>query len=289
MKKYYVITLLLIFIYTCSDESVIALEPTQELTLKQVNYVNENTPIDCQGTFADFDSQGKIVEVNYVCGIDISIWRTYTYTDLDLISSIAQGFGAVVYEYEDDVLVEMRNPGFELKFTYDDNLMIGNVFQFAAPTSRYNIYEFEDDSYTKLLSITSFDNSSGIDEVVSKITYQYDGNNPVEIYIEGTPLGGSTMEPNWRINIAYDDNVNPYKKGLAEQAFLANETVLRDYVDYNIAFSADNNITSILHEDLVESTSYTITYSYIYNSDLYPTEALIVDDGLSRTEYFYYY
>ena len=289
MNRYYSLLLLVFFAFNCSNENVNEPEQTQELTLKQVNYVSENTPNDCQGQFLDFDSQGKVIEFYSSCDSGIVTHRTYTYTDSDLISGYTQGFGGVSYDYENDLLVEMRNPGFELKFTYENNLMIGNMFQAAVPTSKYNIYEFEDDSFTKMLSVKSFDSSNGVDELVSRTTYQYDGNNPIEIYIETTPFGSSTMLPNKKITITYDNNINPYKKGLSSNAYLATETVLRDYVNYNIAFSADNNITSIFIEDFLQNTTYTITYSYQYNTDSYPIEAMINEEGFLRTEYFYYY
>jgi len=78
MNRYYSSLLLLFFAFSCSNENVNEPEPTQELTLKQVNYVSENTHNDCQGQFLDFDSQGKVIEFYSSCDSGIVTHRTYT-------------------------------------------------------------------------------------------------------------------------------------------------------------------------------------------------------------------
>ena len=254
------------------------------------------TPVDCEGDFADFDSQGKIVERYSSCYGTVTTTRTYTYSDSGLIESIAEGFGVSVFYYEDDVLVghgggSDASIGYFIECTYDGNTMIGTTYESGEPSSFFNVYEFEDDTYTKLLSIKGYDSSSGTDELTYLKTYQYDRNNPVEIYIEAKTSGSSTVVPFKRITLTYDDKINPYKKGLSGHAFLKEHTVIDALVDHNMAYSADNNIVSINFEDLVQNTSFMTTYTYQYNSDLYPTEAMNYHESgeLRRTDYFEYY
>lgn len=296
MSRHYTLLLLLLIAFSCTNEAVTETEPTQELTLKQVNYVNVGTPADCEGDFASFDNQGKIMEKYSYCFGNITTTRTYTYTDIGLIESIAQGFGVTIFYYEDDILVghgggsDASLPIY-IGFTYSDNLMIANNYESGEPTSFYSVYEFENDSYTKLLSIKGYNNSSGTDELTYLKTFQYEENNPIEIYIETTPFGSSTMVPFRRITLTYDDKINPYKKGLSGHAFLKEHTVIGGLVDHNMVYSADNNIVSIVFEDLVQNTSFMSTYIYQYNSDLYPIKAMNYDDSgeLRRTDYFEYY
>ena len=218
MKKNIYLLITTIFIFSCTNESVNETEPTQELTLKQVNYVYVGTPADCEGEFADFDAQGKIQEIYSSCYGSVVTTRTYIYTDSGLIESIAEGFGVTVFYYEDDVLVghgggsDNSTDNF-IEFAYNGNIMIGNSFQLGEISSFYTVFEFEDDSYSKLLSIKGYDNSSGSDVLGYLKTFQYDGNNPIEIYIEAKTSGSSTMVPFRRITLTYDDKINPYKKG----------------------------------------------------------------------------
>lgn len=294
MKKVILFLSLSMCFFSCTNESVNETEQTQELTLKQVNSVFINTPTECEGQFKDFDSQGKILEVYSTCSGESYTQRTYTYTDADLIKSIDEGFGGEEFIYDNDVLVGHlagSDTSSNLhEFTYEDNFMTSISYELGNPTSGYVIYEFEDDSFTKLLSIKGYDNSSGTDELQYLKTFQYEGNNPVEIYIESKTGGGSEVVPFRRITLAYDDKINPYKKGLAEHAFLKEHTRIIGFVDYNMAYSADNNITSLVFEDLVQNTSYTQTYSYQYNGDMYPIEAMnFVNGDYRRTDYFEYY
>ncbi len=295
MNRYYSSLLLLFFAFSCSNENVNESEPTQELTLKQVNYVFFNTPTECEGDFADFDDQGKIIEKYSSCYGTLVTTRAYSYTDSGLIESIVEGFGATGFYYEDDVLVGYGGGSDAsisnyIGFTYSNNLMIANTYELGEPTPFYSVYEFEDDTYTKLLSIKGYDNTSGTDELTYLKTYQYEENNPIEIYIETKTPGSTIVVPFRRIILTYDDKINPYKKGLTGHAFLKEHTIIGSHVDHNMAYSADNNILSIVFEDFVQNSSYNQTYTYQYNSDMYPTEVMnFVNGEYKRTDYFEYY
>lgn len=295
MNRYYKLLLLLIFTFSCTNENINEPELTQELILKQVNAVFFNTPTECGGQFTDFDSQGKILEVYSTCNGESNTQRTYTYTDNGLIKSIVEGFGAEVFLYENNVLVghgggSDASIGNYTEFTYYGNKMIANYYQSGEISNNYSIFEFEDDTYAKLISIKGYDNSSGIDELTYLKTFQYEGKNPVEIYIESKNGGGSERVPFRRITLTYDDKINPYKKGFTEHAYLKEHTRIIGFVDHNMAYSADNNIASMVFEDLVQNTSYAQTYTYQYNGDMYPTEAMnFVNGDYRSTDYFEYY
>jgi len=290
MKKI-VLLVLCIVLFNCDTESIDGLEQNKKLVLKQVAYPVVDATDNCPGRFANFDSQGKIIEVYYECDGITNIYRTYTYGENDLIHYFT---GYLDFTYDENDQLIRRSGGNDTgssyhDFTYNNNIMLVQGYYSGEQNSWYTRYEFGDDSYTKLMSIKTNHINNG--EITYRVTYRYNGNNPIEIFVEQKYSDDSTLEAKRLITITYDDKINPYKLGLPKNAYLSSHTMLAyDVQFYNIAFAADNNITSISIKNLVSNTTYTYTNTYTYNNAMYPTEALLHTNGEPfRKEIFEYY
>jgi hypothetical protein len=283
--------LAILFIFNCENEPIAIFEQNQKLILKRVNYPLIDSPDNCSGRFADFDSQGKIIEVFYECDGNTTSFRTYTYTESGLINYFT---GYLDFTYDENNVLIRRSGGTDTGFSYhdffyNDNIMLVQGYYNGVQNYWYTTYEFEDDTFKKLLSIKSYDSSNN-EEIIYRETYQYNGNNPIEILIEQKDLDDLMLEPKRQITITYDNKINPYRLGLPENAYMANSTMLAYDISYNIAFTADNNITSIIINNLVDNTVYTNTNTYSYNNDMYPIEAIFYINGEPfRKEIFEYY
>ena len=292
MTKKLTFLLVTLFILSCENETVEIIEQHQKLTLKKVNYPGIDARIDCPGRFADFDSQGRLIKVSYECDGQTGSIRTYTYSDSGFIKSYGEG-GSFDYD-ENDILIRANfSTDFgwgTTDFFYNDNIMLAQGYYRGVKNHFYTTYEFESDTREKLISIKIFDTSNN-EEIISRETYRYNGNNPVEILIEQKYPDDLKLESKKNITITYDDKINPFKLGIPKNAYLAKSFNLAYQVpSYNIAFKADNNIESITINNLENNVTYTNTNSYSYNSDNYPIEAIYHLKGEPfRKEIFEYY
>jgi len=293
MKKYYSLFLILIFACSCTNESVVVPEQNQELILKRVNFPLVDAENDCPGRFAEFDSHGKIIEVYYECDGNLNTIRSYTYNENSFIKYFT---GFYDFEYDENDNLIKRSGGNDTgggyhDFTYTDNSMHLQGYYRGEQNSYYTVYTFEDSSFTKMLGVETFDTSGANEEVISRITYQYSANNPIEILFEQKGPDDVAIELKRSITITYDDKINPYKQGLPENAYLASETFMAYTVQfYNIMYSADNNHISIIENNFETNIIYTITNVYDYNDDMYPVQAVLSYNGEPfRKEIFEYY
>jgi len=289
MKKLAIFSLC-ILLFNCESGSIDDLGTLSESILKSVNYPLVDAPENCPGRTANFDDLGRIIEVYYECNGNRSIGRNYDYSETGLI----QGFsGYLVFTYDENDVLIGRSGGSDTgtsyhDFTYNNNMMTDQGYYNGTKNQFYTTYEFEDNSYKKLIS--SIVINSNTDEIISRITYQYNANNPIEIFIEKKSFEDPILEPKKQILISYDDKINPYRFGLAKNAYLASQTFLAYDLQHNIAFTADNNIKAITFNNLENNSISTHTNTYTYNDDGYPTEALLSVNGAPfRKELFEYY
>lgn len=292
MKKLYLLLFFTILLFSCENEPI--LDKTPKLVLKSAFYSDVNATDCSTDRLANFDNQGKITEVYHECNGYTTVFRSYDYRENGLIYYYT---GTAFFTYdENDILIRISSQsdtGFSYSdITYENNIMLVHSFYNNQPFSWYSKYEFEDNTYEKLLSKKRFDSYDN--EVIYRKTYKYNGNNPIEILIEEKNANNSVLEIVNRYIITYDDKINPYKFGLPKNAFLASSTKLLHPVKYNIVYTAENNITSIIYNYYGNNPDYvqtwTRTKTYTYNNDMHPIEAILYYNGeADLKEIFEYY
>lgn len=293
MKRIILLLVTICICYACENEPLSDTEQNQELILKQINRLNLNSIEGYLGLFADFDNQGKITQVYHIHQNDTTYRRQYTYNENGLINEITTQAGQTDYTYdENNVLINIiggSSVGYShYDFTYNNNFMFAQNNFDPQLFPHYGQYEFEDNTFKKLISIESI-NPSNNNEITNRKTFHYEGNNLVEILHESINSDTQILEPTIHYLITYDDKINPFLIGLPENAYLVHSVYLLSYVGYNLAYGSDNNITSIISTDYTNNTSSTITRSYTYNDLMYPVTVVEFINDTEIHETFEYY
>ncbi|MBT8303184.1 MAG: hypothetical protein KJP09_01850 [Bacteroidia bacterium] len=296
MKKLISILTLTLLLVSCSDQLEFPGVNLRQLVLKQVNYSSLSNPSTCE-RITYFNDQGRIIEHNLICDGSISP-RIYHYTDNNLYlryTTNDPSSGTVPFAYDQNGLIigmgAWPNTGNSTVFSYDENIMTSQNYYNGNLSEFYTVYEFEDTTFTKLLSIQKF-NTSGVNEEISyRTTFTYQGNNPIEILIERKDFDDVAMVPKSRLTYVYDDKNNPYKSTVSENALVAYLTdIAYDERERNIVFSADNNVVESIGENLESGNISNVSYAYIYTDEMYPQERTMTLNGeLFRLEEFEYY
>lgn len=283
MKRLIILLLGYLFVISCNNEDLNNdSNQNQSLVLKSVTSILSNSSNSCTGREGKFDEQGRITEI-YLCG-EGTPNRVHTYTESGQINSIT-GHGG--YIYENNVLIA-RGGGtdassFYINITYANNVIEEHSTFNQEEASYYVKYIFQDNTYNQLLSYNVINTEGSEEEIIDRVTCQYDGNNNlIEILIEKKAQGDLILEPKTLITFAYDSMNNPYKIGLPENAYMIFGTPLLYYEGESIlARLSDNNVINTSISNLVENTIYTKNYEYSYNSNQYP---IMVTESIEDTD-----
>lgn len=302
MRRTIILLLATIAIVACENDPITPNEPEtvneetqeeiQQPVLKQIRRTKADTIDPCPVKIAEFDTRGRIIEINRECTDGDVTARVYSYHENGLIRAFTHHYD---FTYDENDFLIRRSGGNDtgsgyIDFTYDNNLMIAQAYYNGEPGTNFFVYEFEDASLKKLISQKTIDPSND-DEIIYRVTYQYEGHNPVDILYEQKNTQTQILEPIFRITISYDDKINPYKSGLPDNAYLINETMQMDLGDwpYNLVFGADNNFTNVTTFNFINDTSFSYTKSYTYNDLMYPIEAEVLIGNREHHETYEYY
>ena len=74
--------IIILILFGCSNEAIDSAMEDQVLIIKQINRSLIDSEDNCPGRFADFDSEGKITLVYFVCQGDTTTFIEYNYYDM---------------------------------------------------------------------------------------------------------------------------------------------------------------------------------------------------------------
>lgn len=191
------------------------------------------------------------------------VYRTYNYTYTNnKISNVR------IYDFDND-LVE------EFVFDYDSN---GNLTSYTEEYFEYSeisSYSFTyDGNY-----IMSCETESYYDNIYYDYTKYTTNSNGDIIYGESVQSCGfsaerSTGEDATIANVEYDSNPSPFKNIEGNNFIITTDASIFAYADL---YGYHNNVTKITWSDYDES--YSTDFTYDYNSDNYPRNVQIFEDG----------
>lgn len=291
MKKL-VLLILSILAFGCDNEPINTSEPTQTLILKKVTKYTGND--GSHHYIAEFDTQGKITQIFTAYTHDnvdyVLLSREYEYAPTSGLITGYTHHPSFVYDENNTIIGRgLPSGNYHRELTHEDNVMIDKYYVNGEYSGSYMRHTFSDNTHTKLLSIEHFSNN----ELGDKTTFYYEGNNLIEMLKEHMDSDTNTLIPYKQYIFTYDDKINPYKLGLPNNAYLAYSTVLiNTYMwEYNLIYTADNNLTQITTNNLSEGTTGTTFIEYTYNDDMYPIESTssITINGSAVTEIYEYY
>ena len=264
-------------------------DDNEELVIKSVEislYGDE----DCT-RHADFYEDGRIDIITWC--YDGSTARDYFYSGNGLISGIS-GIGGFVYD--GDVLVQ-RTTGSDTgssvtNFTYNGRIVTSHGFYNGNPHNYETVYEFEDETYTRLLSITINDDVL-TDPYVFRITsFEYE--NDLLIKSTHAELDEDTqqLEDQIILEYTYDDKINPYQQGLSQNALVTSFMVLfyYDSISRYLAHQMRHNVKTQKVTNLIHDYVGFSERMYVYNDDGYPISYIEnVNDDPFRSVVLEYY
>ncbi len=292
MKNIYRIIFLSFMMISFSNcEKQDFLLPTNDLTLKEVRREIESIDVVKR---ASFNSDGKILDVilgNISTTEFDDVKRSYSYTRDDLLScrpitNVSDLPGCYPHmEYSDNGVL-IRINGNELE--YDGNIII----HYRQAWDARIIYEFEDDTYNKLIKYEYYRDISTNPILANQKIFEYDGDNI--IYIEAKSIDDTTgqLETYNTTAYTYDDKINPYKKGHNQIALVSYYHTMLDlsWEQWNLKYRSANNVVSRTTTfNLSNWTGGTITYEYTYNNSGYPlTMTYQTPSHEVETKFIYY-
>jgi len=272
---------LLLTFLGCEEESEVMTPSNNDLTLKQAR--REVPAFDFMNS-ATFHRDGKLnqaIEGKLSTSLFDEVKRECIYNEDNLLECVmrfnnGQGECRPSMEYANGVITTLNGRVLE----YDENV-ITEIYVNGALVK----YEFEDDTYQKLIRIEEYFGPF----FYRFEDYTYDGDNLISI--EQRLLNDVTGQFElWSLTeYTYDDKKNPYQQGhdqIALVSYYQNMLYSQNNED-NMIYRSPNNV---LTETVSSSTSSrTFNYSYEYNSEGYPIERRLTFNGnLSVVTYEYY-
>lgn len=262
------------------EESEMEVVEIPELILKTVsrNVVTTDNP----PRVASFDIEGRIVTLeNYG---DISeFFRDENGNVLYYNTPNPQ------YVYENNIWTKTMSStdtgATETLVTYDNNNITLQGRDLFDDEDFYfrNVYTFEDDSYSKIISTETIDNSSG--QILSRTTYEYTGNNTTRVFTERIDQSTGELTPRKDQIFYYDQKINPYKKGLPQNIGLHLNLQFLELGDFRqITYLSQNNVTQVDVTDFFNESQGSIFYEYEYNDLDYPTTRMQINGETLRAE-----
>lgn len=289
-NKYFLSLLFLIGFLLCGCEKQDLLLPSNDLTLKEVRREVEAVDVVRK---ASFSAEGKILNVilgNISTTEFDDVKRQYSYTEDNLLTCVP-GVNSFDYpgcypymEYSDGVLTSINGSTLEY---------VGNtIIEYRELWDGKIIYEFEDDSYNKLIKYEYYHDASSNPTLTTQKIFEYDGDNI--IFIEAKSLDDTTgqLETYNTTSYTYDDKINPYKKGHNQIAIVSYYQPMLDlsWEQWNLKFRSTNNVISrTTTYNLTGWTGGTLTYDYTYNDSDYPVTMTYQTPSYEVVTKFLYY
>ncbi|MFT5891584.1 MAG: hypothetical protein ACI9Y7_001689 [Dokdonia sp.] len=280
--------------YGCSPENdtIPETEIPEEASQENLTLVIEQVKrlaigVDCPPRIIDFNTDGQITEINS-CGSPL---RTFFRDSEGLITGITS-VGSFGYDNGIWTSYSTANDtgGSTITITYDGNIMAFHSTFNGQMSPNRNEFVFEDDTYKKILSIRSVDNSTG-EVLYEHTTFTYSGNNISTINQKTVDPVTNELIPFVDHSFTYDDKINPYKMGLPTNAGFSAYTpfLFWDGVA-GIVWLAEHNVTERVYTHHVNGFTTTQVYEYEYNEDDYPIQMEESIGGeLRYTQSFEYY
>ncbi|MDC7995639.1 hypothetical protein [Altibacter sp. HG106] len=278
-------------ILSCDKETApeVVQQDENPLILKRLSYETTSSP-ECLGRFGEFNSEGKLSEVYFICNDIRTDVREYNY---DSEGNFIGPFGNYELQYDDNgnlIRAEIDSERY-VEYAYQDNFVTERSYNYGEEYIWYYVYEFSDTSYSQLLSVKLFDQSQG-DVLLSHQWFKHSNGNVVEVHSERTIGEEPDLVQEYSYFIAYDDQINPWKLGKPSSPIVANSMYLiyDAWVEYSLAYYSSNNIKEIQAIDYLNDTSTQFTFEYTYNDEMYPTNAThFIAGNPWRTILFEYY
>lgn len=298
MKNYTILklTIICLLFFNCSSENIKSNEEGAQLFLKKITVTSPNPNAPCNpGTEIYFDTNARINEI-FICDEDTPN-KTYYFDDAgNPLAIISTNYGGPTFIYVEGILTERSSSNdnssnttsieYENEIIREVSITNGNVSPFVIE------FVFEDNTYQKLLSIVNIDNSNN-EEIISKISYAYEGENVIEILEEHKDESTNQLLPYKKRNYIYDNKKNPFKLGLPQNKHLAyhvNSLGVYESEEFILSRASNNNITQVTSYFYETGNTSVTEYNYQYNNDSYPLECSININGeTSRIEAFEYY
>ena len=281
MKKYiYFLFVLLLTFLGCEEENEMMPPPNNDLTLKQAR--REVLAFDFMNG-ATFHRNGKLnqaIQGRVSTSLFDEVKREGIYNEDNLLECVirfnnGQGECYPSMEYTNGELTSLNGHPLE----YNGNV-INEIF---SSTVRFK-YEFEDDTYQKLLRMEEI-----ISFTLRYIEYSYEGDHliSVEERLYNDATGQYEL---WKLTeYTYDDKRNPYQQAHDQNALVSYyyDMLYIQQSPLNIVYRSPNNV---LTETITTSSgSGTLHYSYEYNDKDYPIKRTReINQSESVVTYEYY-
>jgi hypothetical protein len=233
---------LLIGFTSCSTNE--ELDNNIERIIKKI----ESTPVNegCCISYFDFREDGKIDRFGYY-GNPPDVYHGYYYDDQDKYIG-ATGYANLTYE--GNILtgsfgITDTGTG-SANYIYDGNIINSEGFYNGEPNNFKYVYEFNDNTYSKLLSITVYDDILSTPYIKRITTFEYDGDLLVKSEEKEFNESTGEFETKKSFEFTYDNQKNPYKLGLQQNAFVTSFIFIPKnyYVPQNLTLQMDHNIVS---------------------------------------------
>ena len=292
MKSILTFFLFLLILMGCtSNDNEVETQDNEEITeliLKSTSRLLVSPPNNNPPRIANFNQEGQIISTQRGDTI-----LPYNRDDNGNLLSVQAG-GFLTY-YEDNKWIRSTYSSdtfwTETLVTYNGNLITlqrrddSNLEEFYLRTE----YTFEDDTYKKINVIETIINAT--DQVEGRTTYEYTGNNITRVYSEEFDQTTGESIPSREMIYFYDEQQNPYKKGLPENTALYLNLLFIEYGDpLEIAYLAENNIVRIDGTIFFNGSMGSTFFEYEYNELNYPISRVQSSNDVDQffTEFEYY-
>ncbi len=250
---------LLLCFSSCSNNE--ELDNNIERVIKKI----ESTPANgaCCIRYFDFREDGKIDRFGYYENLP-DVYNKYYYDDQ---GKYVGATGYVGLTYEGNNLTASYGGtdtgGGGWNYTYEGNIISSQGFYNGEPNNYNVIYEFSDTTYSKLLSITVNDDILTTPYIFRVTTFEYEGDLLVKSEEKEFNENTGEIEPKSSFEFTYDNNKNPYKLGLNQNAFVTSFIYIpfNNYIPQNLTLQMEHNIVS------QKSTSFTTGNVSLYERE----------------------
>ena len=275
MKRYYILICLLSFFVSCEQEE--GFLPLSEVVRNEpiLKQVTQEFPAYDVVMNAFYETDGRVKTVyrgNLSTPLLDHLDTEFIYNESNqLLCQInhlsSPGECRPSIEYTDGQVSGIR--GFPI--TYDGNI-ITNSFAWSDSHVKY---EFEDDTYQRLLKVEYLTSvSSSSPSLISRDTYTYEGDNLMSIECRLINDVGGGFDVVLFIEYSYDDQPNPFLPAFNQNALIAYHKGVMPNIQYKekLVFRSANNIVTKTTTFPTSGEVSTVNYSYDYNDRGYPVQ-----------------